>query len=81
MNRIRISGTVINRYEQVIELTNGELIKFRRWLNGVKLKGDQAIDDCLGDNYADVDPIDADNAEWSAELIDNDNKVIEYLDA
>lgn len=36
MNRIRICGEIINRYEQYIELSNEELRRFRDYLNHIK---------------------------------------------
>lgn len=81
MNRIRICGQIINNYEQIIELSDKELIEFRKELNIVKNKHkDQAIDDFLGENYGDNEPINWECREWSATLIKDDDSTIEFLD-
>ncbi len=81
MNRVRVCGEINNRYEQVVELSNEELQELRNDLNNTKKKGDQAINDFLGESYGDTAPIDWECGEWSAELIDNNDLTIESLDA
>lgn len=81
MNRIRICGQIRHSYEQVIELSDKELIEFRDLLNIAKKRGDQAVDDYLGESYGDTDPTDWQCDEWSAELIDDNDSIIEFLDA
>ena len=80
MNRVRICGEIFNRYEQTIELSDEELQEFRTNLNYIKENGDQAIDNFLGNMYGDIDPIDWECNEWSAELVDDKGFVIESLD-
>lgn len=80
MNRIRICGKIINRHEQIIELSDDELQEFRNDLDCIKRDGDQVINDFLGNLYGDTDPIDWECDNWSAELIDDNNHIIEYLD-
>ena len=79
-HRIRISGQSRNNYEQTIELSDEELLKFRKHLDAAKENGDQAIDDHLGEQYANTDPIDWQYGEWSAELLGDNDSVIENLD-
>lgn len=81
INRIRIAGMVINHYEQIIEMSDGELTKFRGHLCSAKSVGDKAIDNFLSDSFADNEVVDSDSVEWSAELIDGDDKVIDHLDS
>lgn len=80
MNRVRICGEVLEKYEQIVELTDEELISFRNHLNYMKDKGEQAVDDYLGETHADTHPCDWEFNNWSAELIDDDGKTIESLD-
>ena len=81
MNRIRICGQITHRYEQIIERSDEELKGLREELNIAKNKGDQAINDYLGEDYGDTDPVDWKCNEWSAELIDANGQIIESLDA
>jgi hypothetical protein len=79
MNRVRICGEIINQYERVIVVSDEELQQLRSNLNHVKNKGDQSIDDFLGESYGDQ-PFDWQCIEWSAELINDKGLVIESLD-
>lgn len=80
MNRVLITGRIINEYEQTIELSDEELQQLRNDLDEAKDKGEQAIDDFLGEQYGDTGPIDCECDDWSATLIDNEDKEIERLD-
>lgn len=79
-HRIRIGGQLLQNHEQIIELSDEDLKGFRKRLNAAKNKGDQAINDFLGEDYGDTDPIDWEYNEWSAELLNDDDSVIECLD-
>ena len=79
-HRIRICGQTHNNHEQTIELSDEELLEFRKQLDAMKEKGDQAIDNYLGEQYGDTDPIDWEYSEWSAELLGDNDSVIENLD-
>ncbi len=79
MNRIRINGEVTKKYEQIIELSDEELQKFRNDLSIEETKGDQAIDDFLGENFADTHPLDWQYDSWSADLIDDKGSIIEDI--
>ncbi len=81
MNRVHVTGRIINEYDQIIELSDEQLNQLRNDLDEAKNKGDQAVDDFLGEQYGDTDPTDFECDEWSATLIDNKDKVVEYLDA
>lgn len=80
MNRVRITGRVINEYEQTIELSDEELQQLRNDLNKAKNRGNQAIDKFLGEQYGDTSPTDWEYDDWSATLIDDEGKEIEHLD-
>lgn len=79
-HRIRISGRIIQDHEQIIELSDEDLKEFRQRLNAAIRKGDKAIDDYLGEEFGDTDPINWEHDEWSAELINDNGSVIEHLD-
>ena len=79
-HRIRVCGQTHNNYEQIIELSDEELLEFRKHLDAKKEAGDQAIDDYLGEQYGDTDPVVWTYNEWSAELLGDDDSVIENLD-
>lgn len=80
LHRIRIGGQIRQRHEQVIELSDEDLKGFIERLDAAKSKGDQAISDCLGEDYGDTDPVDWEYDEWSAELLDDNGSVIRHLD-
>ncbi len=79
-NRIRICGHARFDYDEIIELSDEGLKGFRNRLNLAKKNGDQGIDNCLGEDYGDAEPIDREFSNWSAELIDDNDSIIEHLD-
>jgi len=79
MNHIRISGEIIQKYEQIIELSDEDLQKFRNDLKRKGEPGSQAVDDFLGENYGNNDPLDWQYDYWSAQLIDGDGMMIEEI--
>jgi hypothetical protein len=80
MNRIRIFGEVTHSYEQIVELSDEELREFRDKLDGLGKKGWKEIDVFLAKDYADINPTGSSCGEWSAELVDQNDKLIEVLD-
>lgn len=77
MNRVRIFGEITHRYEQVVELSDEKLQELlTKVLNTKRKKGNRAIDKLLAENYADIDPVDSECGEWSADLIDGDGNFI-----
>lgn len=86
MNRVRICGEITNRHDRTIEMSDEEFKKFRDELD--RLKKQEAdpdaltngINDFLGENFGDTDPLDWAYNEWSADLVGDDGKIIESLD-
>lgn len=79
-HRICISGQIKQQHEIIFKLSDEQLIEFRKQLNIARTKGDQAIDNFLGENYGDTEPINTEYYEWSAHLVGDKDSVIEHLD-
>lgn len=80
MNRVRISGEITKKYEQIIELSDEDLQKLRNDLSEAQTQGgDQGIDDFLATDYSDNEPTDCQCGFWEVDLIEDNGMSIEII--
>jgi len=84
-NRIRLSGQIHNDYEYIVQMTDEQLDNLRLRLDRAHKKhGDIAIDSLLGELCSDSGgtkrPVDCEFVRWSAEIINDRNVVVEFLE-